>query len=361
MSLLLPYSLKDPRAQPIPFLDPPQYSIPIQENGERLVAVGPFTKYDKLYCDPIYKGIRWNSSPYALGEIKGSLWGAYMREGIAESFSLATNELPEGYGVLVWEGYRTLQEQAWLFKDYVGKLMRSGGLSRKEALEAAQVYVSMPSARKHRPSPHNTGGCVDFTIIRFSEVAQEILLRIKPMLESDDWHDVYSAELERMQLVREHSAPLNMGTPFDWAMKESSTRFYEEKLERGDKLSDKETEALYNRRLHYYITRKAGLRNYEGEWWHAGKTRLEEGPSGISPYGAAHFSEECHNHERIMRDFFTGNEIMRTINYGAVVSKFGCGEMSDIQRFVWREAQFNGSQRHTTHPKASRLDILAAN
>ncbi|MGC8979381.1 M15 family metallopeptidase, partial [Caldisericum sp.] len=61
---------------------------------------------------------------------------------------------------------------------------------------------------------------------------------------------------------------LKMGTYFDEMTDRTSTRYYEEKLEKGVNLSEIEIEILKNRRLLFHVMTNAGFTNYTHEWWH---------------------------------------------------------------------------------------------
>ena len=59
-----------------------------------------------------------------------------------------------------------------------------------------------------------------------------------------------------------------MGTPFGYFGPESRTRYFEEKIERGEDLSEAEYTFLKNRRLLYHVLTNAGFTNYREEWWY---------------------------------------------------------------------------------------------
>src|SRR5437868_4289545 len=148
---------------------------PVSDNGEKLVAIGPFSDYPQIFQDMVYFGERKQSSPYGLRELKGSLLTPFMREGVARRLAGAAAKLPEGYALMVWDPYRTLEVQTSLFNYRVGELMdmHRGDASYTEAMaqQEAQIVVSIPSADPKKPSPHNTGGAVDLTIVKFAPAA----------------------------------------------------------------------------------------------------------------------------------------------------------------------------------------------
>jgi D-alanyl-D-alanine dipeptidase len=59
-----------------------------------------------------------------------------------------------------------------------------------------------------------------------------------------------------------------MGTAFDQMGEKCLTRYYEMKLEKGERLNRKDQEALENRRLLFDFMTSAGFTNYHEEWWH---------------------------------------------------------------------------------------------
>ena len=105
-------------------------------------------------------------------------------------------------------------------------------LDDAEITVLASQFVAPPSLHPERPSPHITGGAVDLTIV------------------------------DKMGFC------LPMGTGFDETSEKSATVWYEKKIESKEALSEDEMEALYNRRLLYYVMHKAGFTNYPDEWWY---------------------------------------------------------------------------------------------
>ncbi len=93
-------------------------------------------------------------------------------------------------------------------------------------------FVSLPSLKETCPSPHLTGGSVDLTI------------------------------------CDEGRNPIWMGTTFDDFTELAHTRYFEDKLARGEHLTAEETVALNNRRMLYWTMKATGFTNYSCEWWH---------------------------------------------------------------------------------------------
>ena len=325
-------------------------SLPIQECGEPLVPLGPFSAYPEIFQDAIYAGERL-SSPYAEGELDGALMTPFVREGIAEKLAEAAKHLPEGYALMIWDSYRPLAVQQALYDDFYKQLVNTKGLSPDEATIEAQRFVSIPSSDQAKPSPHNTGGSVDLTLIKFADDCLPELKQLNEDLKSDDWQLVYRAEMRRQQLLREKSTPVNMGTAFDEVSPKTATRFFEEKLAAGSLGSDEE-ECLKNRRILFNALEQAGLRNYPEEWWHFDSGNqfeaIRTGHSAI--YGAAPFTQACREWEDMRRWHFLG------------VPQMQQGAAPTTQELEIFEKAFSSGKKavdlhHTIHPKASRLQV----
>lgn len=76
--------------------------LPISECGERLVPLGAFSNYPQIATDSIYAGER-NSSPYPCEQLRSSMLAVFVREGVAERLAKATELLPSGHMLLVWD------------------------------------------------------------------------------------------------------------------------------------------------------------------------------------------------------------------------------------------------------------------
>lgn len=71
-----------------------------------------------------------------------------------------------------------------------------------------------------------------------------------------------------LTIVDARGCLLPMGSGFDEDSDRSMTRYYEEKLERGESLDPKEEKALRNRRLLFNLLTEEDFCNYPDEWWH---------------------------------------------------------------------------------------------
>jgi len=59
-----------------------------------------------------------------------------------------------------------------------------------------------------------------------------------------------------------------MGTPYDEFGTRANIRYFEEKIEIGERLSSKDTIILNKKRLLFNIMIEEGFTNYPVEWWH---------------------------------------------------------------------------------------------
>lgn len=280
--------------------------VQIEECGEPLVAVGPLTDYDCIAQDAIYYGERI-SSPYHPKGLEGSLITPFMRLDLAGRLKMAQDLLPDGHLFLVWDAYRTLQTQKGLFGYYKEVLaQQKPNASSKELEEAAEIFVSRPSKDPTKPSPHNTGGVVDLTIIRIPIPLWKDIQRQKSQIYGPfSWERNHKYELLRWQTIRELADVLDMGTPFDFFGPETETNYYEH-LALNRELTLKERGVLFNRRLLFNTLREVGIENYEEEWWHYsyGDQMWAKKVGEKAIYGSAILSEDNLVHEQLIRNHY---------------------------------------------------------
>ncbi|HEY1354661.1 MAG TPA: M15 family metallopeptidase [Ktedonobacteraceae bacterium] len=210
--------------QPIPVLRPPTgwKSVAICECGEPLVALSVL-HHARIMVEPEYfnKGLA-----HALEEV-------YVREGVAHRLAQVASQLPAGYFLLVWDAWRPLAVQQQLFDaEFQALQEQCPTLAEDEVRRRTEIYVSLPSCDRRRPSPHYTGGAVDLT------------------------------------LAGPDGRPVPMETGFDSFTRQSRTRALEERQEGGEHLSLEEEGWLHNRRLLYHTMVSCGFTNYCEEWWH---------------------------------------------------------------------------------------------
>lgn len=202
--------------QPIPpFKQYTQQHTPtIQENRERLIQIEE--SHPRIFISPIYY----------IKKVPNSLQSIYLRESAYERLMQAVSLLPENYSFIVYDGFRPLQVQQFLFNHFSAQIKKQyPTLSEQQVKQETLKYVALSSLNREHPAPHLTGGAIDLTIGDLKGNA------------------------------------LHLGTAFDEINEKSATRYYEENAE-----ENKEARGL--RRMLYNSMTGAGFMNYSEEWWH---------------------------------------------------------------------------------------------
>lgn len=195
---------------------------PIYEYGEELISLHDINN-GKLSIIPIYFK---QSVPY-------SIYDCLVQKTVGDMLLDSTSFLPKGYKLVIWDSWRPLEVQRFLFEQIKNQFrIEFPHFDGHELMEYTQRFVPFPSHDPTKPSPHYTGGPIDLTICN----------------ESEEY--------------------LDMGTEFDEMNKKANTRYYEELEESGHKLNAKEKNILHNRRFLYQIMTEIGFTNYHEEWWH---------------------------------------------------------------------------------------------
>ncbi|MFI7706942.1 M15 family metallopeptidase [Nonomuraea sp. NPDC049480] len=121
--------------------DPRVAAIPVRECGEPLAEVRGRLRVDHRLADP--------AGAYA-----------HLRSGLLERLEKAERLLPEGFHLLIVEGYRPVATQSLYFTQYRDELLAANpDMSFDEAHVAASRYVSPVSV-----APHTAGAAVDLTL-----------------------------------------------------------------------------------------------------------------------------------------------------------------------------------------------------
>ncbi len=196
-------------------------SLPIKDCGEPLIPIS--------YCPE-----RILARPqYYYQQIPASLPEVYLRAGVYKLLLQASELLPKGHRLVVYDGWRSLKLQRELFNSYLNELKKDNpDLEEKTLMERALTFVALPDDSPDMPPPHNTGGAVDLTI------------------------------------ADERGLILPMGAEFDETSEKSMTLYFETLHGDGKKLSSDEELYLENRRLLFYVMTSVGFTNYPDEWWH---------------------------------------------------------------------------------------------
>ncbi len=202
-----------PDLPPIPFVHelPDWGRLPIADNDEPLVPV------------PTTGRLRGHSMYFEM-QIPEAAPTITLRAGVLNRLENVVASLPETVSLIVFDGYRPLAVQKWLWDNYLAMIIANEPhLSLEEADRKVRQFVAFPAADPTRPPPHRTGGAVD----------------------------VY--------LVDDTGTELPMGTAPDAIAPESVTRHFEDVPEEP---------FTTNRRLLWHTMTDAGFANYPGEWWH---------------------------------------------------------------------------------------------
>lgn len=213
-------------------------NIEIYECGEEVV----FLNGNDFFLEPIY--FKWKFSDTNVMKL---------RSGVIEKLKNAKEILQNlpgrsGWNFKIWDGYRPLSTQKKLYDNYFNILKEKYPLLEDKRLhEATGIFVFPPSYDPTNPSPHNTGGAIDLT------------------------------------LVDENSVEIPMGTQFDEFNVRSFTDHFKESNDSIDpnavcadlpkgKASlypENECRAFHkNRMLLKKVLEEAGFVNYHEEWWH---------------------------------------------------------------------------------------------
>lgn len=200
---------------PIPDQIQLTYEPTINECGERLIALSRISDKIEVYSYYYHHGY------------EGAVADCYLRISAAELLVNAANQLPEGFKLVVFDGWRPYQLQQSIYNKYKQRLLEEGWQDGPELREELTKFVALPSNRPDKPTPHLTGGAVDLTIADSREL-------------------------------------LEMGTEFDDFTDKAATRYFEH-------LSVANTNDIRirdNRRMLYHLMTQAGFTNYDNEWWH---------------------------------------------------------------------------------------------
>lgn len=179
---------------------------------------------------------------YYKKQIKGSINGCFLREGVVKKLVEVANNLPSNYYLVIFDGWRSFDTQKALYET-TKQQFKPLFENEVELLSHIEKFVAKPSKNQNTPSPHYTGGAVDLTIA---------------------YNNVW----------------LNMGTEFDDFTEKASSLYYENK----ENLTKKDLEIRNNRRLLRNSMEHVGFCMNPEEWWHFdyGNARWANG-TGASP------------------------------------------------------------------------------
>ena len=102
----------------------------------------------------------------------GALPGVFVRAEVLEKLKIAAASLPEGYSLLITDGYRTRLTQQHLYVRTYEKILRDKRADfwseRKITRKLDRLvleYVADPQGQDEETPPHLTGGAVDLTLL----------------------------------------------------------------------------------------------------------------------------------------------------------------------------------------------------
>ena len=186
--------------------DPICISIPVNENGEKMVNLLDLDRIFLLLDTKVHSE-----------SISGNSENPFARLSVKEMLGNALVTLPAQYGMVLIESYRTYDFQKQLFDSKVNYLIAQRQISNKDAEIEASRFVSNPDIY----SPHVTGGAIDIGLIH----------------------------LDSKELV-------DMGNNF----------IYDESAQID--FLNLTTTQIENREFLIKIMTEAGFVNYPFEWWH---------------------------------------------------------------------------------------------
>ena len=194
--------------------------LPIKECNEEIVSLKDID--NKILISP----------QYYINNIAGSENDCKIRKSLADKIINIAHRLPDGFCILVWDSFRTIETQRALFDSYYQEFKQTTNLEGEELMSYTCKFVSLPSLDNTRPSPHNTGAAIDLTIC---DLNGEVI---------------------------------PVGSEFDDFSLRAYTNYYEEKLKKEGTLNEEEMEFLLNRRILCNLFTEEGFANYPYEIWH---------------------------------------------------------------------------------------------
>ena len=287
-------------------------SIVIEAQAEPLIPLGPYASAaGSILTSAAYYGEHSNSPYTGSQKLTGALLSVFVRAGVAKRLLAAQQLLPAGYRLLVFDAYRPLQVQSSFFHFYRQQLqLQRPDMSPAQLDDETQKYVSIPSADPTRPSPHNTGGAVDLTIVKLPLEHSAALDRIDRQLARQPIDVALQNDLERQKsaIVRQHAVMLNFGTAFDHGGEKAAIAYFEKQSAGSATMASRDVQARANRRLLYSVMTQAGMQAYAAEWWHfnAPESQMGAAAAGLAKatYGAATFSEQNKAHEELRQKMY---------------------------------------------------------
>jgi len=174
--------------------------------------------FSRLLTEPAYVKI----------QLPGASTDCFLRSSVVMKLQEALSYLPDAFGFLIYDGFRSTKTQLGLF-DFIYQQQKAlyPQKTHEELWKITRGFVAHPDDMgTWGVPPHNTGGAVDLTLTY-------------------------------------NGVPLEMGTDFDEVSERSRTDFYE-----SFTADEKEEHFRNNRRIFFNALKQVGFVNYPAEWWH---------------------------------------------------------------------------------------------
>jgi D-alanyl-D-alanine dipeptidase len=151
----------------------------------------------------------------------------WLRESVIHKLHAVKRQLPAGWTVRIWDGWRPLSLQATLYERTLEQLRRTHAAATDDELRAlARGYLHPPTLNP--PAPHSTGGTVDLTLADATGQA------------------------------------VNFGTGFDEFTERAAINYFAHHAP----ITSEDTAALANRQLLRFLMEAEDFVVNPQEWWH---------------------------------------------------------------------------------------------
>ncbi len=105
------------------------------------------------------------SPKYFQWELPGARDEILLRPHVVEKLQQAEKKLPNPLRFLLWDGFRCLETQQFLYDDLFTRWRALFPLLSEEKIRKKMVgFVAVPSDNPDSPSPHITGSAIDMTL-----------------------------------------------------------------------------------------------------------------------------------------------------------------------------------------------------
>ncbi len=273
------FSLEKAQQTPIPPRNQTRnwQQLPIEDNGEPLVAIGPLSDYGQILTSGHYFDFNaYLYSPYFQPNLAREQFRAiHLRQGVAERLVQAQKLLPITHRLVLLNGYRSLADQQKLV-DYISSNNAQAG-----------KLVTAPCEDPSCPPPHLTGGAVDITLVELSPEDGELLAELDQLTAGDKRSDfALHREGVRGSILRERGNFLSFSSGLDPFWAEAELELYEIRAAlsgRGGELPIRRhhIDTLQNRRTLFHLMTAAGFAADYNKWWHYNAPETQKGAAAV--------------------------------------------------------------------------------